>query len=134
MNFNAPEEPKQKCPKCGKPMVIRKRRSDGNKFLGCTGFPTCRTAMNYTPGEVTPTNVVVKKIETPSQYQTNIFGHLFVEGNFFLKQEDEDYFFQLEYRGNTTVFQYTYEDDSYDVLKIKNDKDIVTVFYRDKTV
>ena len=43
-------------------------------------------------------------------------------------------FFQLEYKGNTTIFQYTYEDDSYDVLKIKNSENIVTVFHRDKTV
>jgi len=68
------------------------------------------------------------------RYQTNIFQHLFVEGNFYLKQEDNKYFFQLEYKENTTVFQYTYQDDSYDVLKIKSDKDIVTVFHRDKTV
>lgn len=67
-------------------------------------------------------------------YQTNIFQHLFVTGNYYLKQEDGDYFFQLEYKGNTTMFQYTYEDDSYDVLKIKNDKDIVTIFERDKSV
>ena len=66
------------------------------------------------------------------KYQTNIFQHLFVEGNFYLKQENDDYFFQLEYQGNTTIFQYTYEDDSYDVLKIKSDKDIVTVFHREK--
>lgn len=42
------------------------------------------------------------------RYQTNIFMHLFVEGNFYLKQEDGDYFFQLEYKENTTMFQYTY--------------------------
>jgi len=68
------------------------------------------------------------------KYQTNIFQHLFIEGNFYLKQENDDYFFQLEYKSNTTFFQYTYEDDSYDILKIKDDKDIVTVFHRDKTV
>jgi len=67
-------------------------------------------------------------------YQTNIFEHLFIEGNFYLKQENDNYFFQLEYKGNTTVFQYTYEDDLYDVLKIKNSENIVTVFHRDKTV
>jgi len=68
------------------------------------------------------------------KYQTNIFGHLFVEGNFFLKEIDGDYFFQLEYKDKTTSFQYTYEDDSYSVLKIKNDKDIVTVFHREENV
>lgn len=68
------------------------------------------------------------------KYQTNIFSHLFVTGNFYLKQEDGDYFFQLEYKGNTTIIQYTYQDSSYDVLKIKNNENIVTVFHRDKTV
>ena len=67
-------------------------------------------------------------------YQTNIFEHLFVEGDFFLKEIDGDYFFQLEYKDKTTSFQYTYEDDSYSVLKIKNDKDIVTVFHREENV
>jgi predicted RNA-binding Zn-ribbon protein involved in translation (DUF1610 family) len=34
------------CPKCGKPMVLRTARSggnQGNQFLGCTGYPKCRT-------------------------------------------------------------------------------------------
>ena len=66
------------------------------------------------------------------KYQTNIFGHLFVEGNFFLKEIDGDYFFQLEYKNLTKQFQYTYEDDSYSILSIKSDDDIVTVFEREK--
>jgi len=34
------------CPKCGKSMVLRtakKGANSGNKFWGCSGFPTCRT-------------------------------------------------------------------------------------------
>ena len=30
------------CPRCGEQLVERRRRSDGNRFLGCTGFPACR--------------------------------------------------------------------------------------------
>jgi hypothetical protein len=30
------------CPKCGAPMVLRTRRSDGGTFWGCTRFPSCR--------------------------------------------------------------------------------------------
>ena len=30
------------CPRCGEPLVERRRRSDGNRFLGCKGFPACR--------------------------------------------------------------------------------------------
>lgn len=31
----------KRCPKCGKPMILRKRKADGNPFLGCTGYPKC---------------------------------------------------------------------------------------------
>ena len=30
------------CPRCGEQLVERRRRNDGNRFLGCTGFPACR--------------------------------------------------------------------------------------------
>jgi len=30
-----------KCPKCGKPMMIRKSRK-GKRFVGCTGYPDCK--------------------------------------------------------------------------------------------
>jgi hypothetical protein len=30
------------CPRCGEALVERRRRSDGNRFLGCKGFPACR--------------------------------------------------------------------------------------------
>ena len=30
------------CPKCAKPLIERKRKSDGQAFLGCTGFPSCK--------------------------------------------------------------------------------------------
>ena len=40
-----PELPeKNRCPKCGKPLVMREARSGahvGEKFWGCTGFPQC---------------------------------------------------------------------------------------------
>jgi predicted RNA-binding Zn-ribbon protein involved in translation (DUF1610 family) len=34
------------CPKCGKPMILRTKRSvdnQGKQFWGCSGFPRCRT-------------------------------------------------------------------------------------------
>lgn len=31
-----------RCARCGKPLVERKRRSDGARFYGCSGFPKCR--------------------------------------------------------------------------------------------
>lgn len=30
------------CPKCGAPMVLRTRKSDGGSFWGCSAYPRCR--------------------------------------------------------------------------------------------
>jgi DNA topoisomerase-3 len=30
------------CPECQKPMILRARKSDGQNFWGCSGFPNCR--------------------------------------------------------------------------------------------
>lgn len=38
-------ESKIKCPNCGKPMVLRTSKS-GAQFLGCSGFPECKTIMS----------------------------------------------------------------------------------------
>jgi DNA topoisomerase-1 len=40
----------RKCEKCGKPMVLRS--SAKGKFLGCSGYPKCKTIVNVTPDEV----------------------------------------------------------------------------------
>lgn len=34
-----------KCPNCGKPMVLRSSKT-GSQFLGCSGYPDCKTAMS----------------------------------------------------------------------------------------
>ena len=34
------------CPKCGSPMVLRSRRSDGGTFWGCPNYPSCRGIRN----------------------------------------------------------------------------------------
>ena len=33
------------CGRCGEAMVVRSRRSDGARFLGCSGFPRCRNTL-----------------------------------------------------------------------------------------
>ena len=38
-------ESKIKCPNCGKPMLVRTSRN-GTQFLGCSGYPECKTAMS----------------------------------------------------------------------------------------
>lgn len=34
------------CPRCGAPMVLRKRKVDGLPFWGCSQFPKCRCVVN----------------------------------------------------------------------------------------
>ena len=34
-----------KCPNCGKPMLVKTSRQ-GNQFLGCSGYPECKTVMS----------------------------------------------------------------------------------------
>jgi DNA topoisomerase-1 len=41
-------ETEEKCPQCGRAMVVRYSKKTGSKFLGCSGYPECK----YTkPGE-----------------------------------------------------------------------------------
>jgi DNA topoisomerase-1 len=40
-----PVETDVKCPNCGKPMLERMGRT--GRFLGCSGYPECKTTMNY---------------------------------------------------------------------------------------
>ncbi|XP_041863568.1 DNA topoisomerase 3-alpha isoform X2 [Melanotaenia boesemani] len=37
--------PVRKCPNCGRDMVLKKRREGNGKYLSCTGYPACKTAV-----------------------------------------------------------------------------------------
>uniref|UniRef100_A0AAV2KL87 DNA topoisomerase n=1 Tax=Knipowitschia caucasica TaxID=637954 RepID=A0AAV2KL87_KNICA len=37
--------PVRKCPSCGRDMVLKKKREGTNKYLSCTGYPDCKTAV-----------------------------------------------------------------------------------------
>lgn len=37
--------PVRKCPNCGRDMVLKKKREGTSKYLSCTGYPTCKTAV-----------------------------------------------------------------------------------------
>ena len=37
------------CPKCGEPLIVRRRRKDNAKFIGCCAYPNCKFACNYEP-------------------------------------------------------------------------------------
>lgn len=51
------------CPKCGKSLIIRKRKSDGLEFIACTGFPRCTYTTGYNKNYNAP------KPNAPSQGQ-----------------------------------------------------------------
>ncbi|XP_076607612.1 LOW QUALITY PROTEIN: DNA topoisomerase 3-alpha [Chaetodon auriga] len=37
--------PVRKCPHCGRDMVLKKKREGNSKYLSCTGYPACKTAV-----------------------------------------------------------------------------------------
>jgi DNA topoisomerase-1 len=51
------------CENCGKPMAIKFGKT--GEFLGCTGFPTCRTIKNFTRDEEGAIRIVER--ETPEE-------------------------------------------------------------------
>ena len=51
------------CPKCGKSLIIRKRKDNGNEFLACTGFPGCKYTTGYNPNMVQKPQLVQQPIQ-----------------------------------------------------------------------
>lgn len=47
---SAPAETERICGRCGAAMLVRRRRSDGAHFLGCSAFPRCRNASDVRAG------------------------------------------------------------------------------------
>jgi DNA topoisomerase-1 len=50
------QETDEKCPQCGKAMVVRYSKKNGSKFLGCSGYPECSYTKptNGEPGREAP--------------------------------------------------------------------------------
>ncbi len=65
-----------KCPKCGKAMIRREGRF--GPFLGCSGFPQCRTIVNTSGPAARPTEP--RKQLNPSKYQLAIYREV-LEGS-----------------------------------------------------
>ncbi len=59
-----PQETGIVCDKCGKPMVIKKRRRDNAEFLACSGYPECKQASDF---ERDGDSIVVKPTEKPEE-------------------------------------------------------------------
>jgi ATP-dependent DNA helicase RecQ len=56
-NTQLKEKMERTCNKCGKPMqlrIARRGRNAGNYFLGCTGYPTCKNALDVDQNDITP--------------------------------------------------------------------------------
>lgn len=45
-NDSSSSENNPVCPRCGAPMILRKRKSDGASFWGCSQYPKCRGIVN----------------------------------------------------------------------------------------
>lgn len=66
-----PDEIKVNCPECGKPMTAK--RFKGRSFLGCTGYPECKTtqpvpdnvAIEWPEAKVEPTDIKCGKCGAP---------------------------------------------------------------------
>jgi len=69
------EEKKIICPNCGKPMVLRTRRSDGNPFWGCSGYPVCRKTLDGSVVNGAQASAPKKEF-IPSVYQQAIFDYI----------------------------------------------------------
>lgn len=50
----------ESCPNCGKKLAVRTRKRDGGFFLGCTGWPKCRTTKEPTPDQL---DSIIKQTE-----------------------------------------------------------------------
>ena len=62
-------ETKVTCPNCGKPMVLRSSKT-GSQFLGCSGYPECKTAMSLNVMQEMEEEGVNENLERPVQEVT----------------------------------------------------------------
>ena len=56
-------ETKVVCPNCGKPMLVKSGRN-GSQFLGCAGYPECKTVMSI---NVLTEDAEKEEVQTPQQ-------------------------------------------------------------------
>ena len=69
----------QQCPECGKDMVVKTSRF-GKQFLGCSGYPECKTMAPYGDGKAIerpadePTDVKCEKCDGETVIKTGPYG------------------------------------------------------------
>ena len=99
-------ETKIKCPNCGKPMLVRTSRQ-GNQFLGCSGYPECKTVMSLNAISEEPQEDENKPAEEKCEEKCEKCGAdmVFKTGPYgkYLECVNEDCKFRKPYRRSTGV-------------------------------
>lgn len=92
------------CPNCGKPMLVRTSRQ-GNQFLGCSGYPECKTVMSLnamtdgaqqTPTEEEKCEEKCEKCNSDMVFKLGPYGK-------YMECTNEDCKFRKPYRRSTGV-------------------------------
>lgn len=92
------------CPNCGKPMLVRTSRQ-GNQFLGCSGYPECKTVMSLnamaegaqqTPAEEEKCEEKCEKCNSDMVFKQGPYGK-------YMECTNEDCKFRKPYRRSTGV-------------------------------
>lgn len=76
-----PQKSDEICPKCGRPMVIRDSRN--GRFLGCSGYPECKTALpmgkdGKAAAEPEETNMKCDKCASPLIKKSGFKGKIYL--------------------------------------------------------
>lgn len=99
-------ETKIKCPNCGKPMLVRTSRQ-GNQFLGCSGYPECKTVMSLNAISEEPQEDENKPAEEKCEEKCEKCGSdmVFKTGPYgkYMECTNEDCKFRKPYRRSTGV-------------------------------
>lgn len=99
-------ETKIKCPNCGKPMLVRTSRQ-GNQFLGCSGYPECKTVMSLNAISEEPQEDENKPVEEKCEEKCEKCGSdmVFKTGPYgkYMECTNEDCKFRKPYRRSTGV-------------------------------
>jgi len=66
------EDTDEKCPKCGKPLIVRWGRN--GKFIGCSGYPECRYTRPLDESEIVTTDEICEKCGRPMIVKTGRYG------------------------------------------------------------
>ncbi|NOZ61941.1 MAG: type I DNA topoisomerase [Calditrichaeota bacterium] len=66
------EDTDEKCPQCGKPLIVRWGRN--GKFIGCSGYPDCRYTKPIDENEIVTTDEICEKCGRPMVVKNGRYG------------------------------------------------------------